>query len=172
MIPLCRCFKYIELSLLGRNTDTRSFTKQTYWRSLDFFSNLLISRYPIWLCAMRRRVVHSGTCSVDRLSTNPRYEKSCHVKPPMILGKNVGYHHLTIYPSNRIRPCWTRLPATWKKFVDYAIPWLQRVQGTETTRKDRFCMTTLMEQVAWPALWDFLVRFEWDLQSRFPLKRI
>jgi len=34
---------------------------------------------------------------VDRLSTNPKFEKSYHLKPRMILEKNVGYHHLTSY---------------------------------------------------------------------------
>jgi hypothetical protein len=52
-------------------------------------------RYPIWLFAVRRRGAHSGTCSVNRLSTNPKYEKRYHLKPPMILEKNVGYNDLT-----------------------------------------------------------------------------
>ena len=41
--------------------------------------------------------MHSGTCFVDRLSTNPRFEKSYHLKPRMILENGVGYHHLTSY---------------------------------------------------------------------------
>ena len=31
------------------------------------------------------------------LSTNPRFEKSYHLKPPRILEKNVGYHHLSTH---------------------------------------------------------------------------
>ena len=35
------------------------------------------------------------TCTVDMLSTNPRFENGYYLEPSMILGKNVGYHHLT-----------------------------------------------------------------------------
>jgi hypothetical protein len=49
--------------------------------------------YPVWLCALRGRGARSGTCSVDRLSTYPRIEKSYHLKPTMIREKNVGYHN-------------------------------------------------------------------------------
>jgi len=34
---------------------------------------------------------------VDRLSTNPIFEKIYHLKPRMVLEKNVGYRHLTSY---------------------------------------------------------------------------
>jgi len=78
------------------------------------------------------------TCSVHRLSTNPRFEKGYYLEPSMILGKNVGYHHLSTYLVQPNLTCWTTLPATWRKCEDCAIPWLHRAKHTTTTRKGRF----------------------------------
>jgi hypothetical protein len=68
--------------------------------------------------ALRRRGAHSGTCSVDRMSTNPKIEKSYHLKPRIILEKNIGYHYLSFY-----------LPQPNPTLVDTRTSDLRKVRG-------------------------------------------
>jgi len=104
-----------------------------------FFSQYWGIRCSSW----RKRITYQYsfipylTCSVDRLSTNPRFEKSYHLKPHMIPEKNYGITTWLSTSSNPIRPCWTRLPATWRKCADCAIPWLQPTRIGRFTSDDQ-----------------------------------
>jgi hypothetical protein len=100
---------------------------QEFWQLLFVSGSraLLLSRHslhPDLGCALRRRGAHSGKCFAGRLYTNQKYEKIYYLKPPIILGKNVGHKRLTTHLVQLKPTLLKKINYDLKKCVDSATP--------------------------------------------------